>query len=252
MTAALNPIARAAQRLAGVRAANSRHPELDSGLGATVALNHHRNKTTVGPESSSGRRDSDSGRRDEGSGRRDEEGRQGRDSAQRNKASAATSNQTKNASAFPSTTHPTDQLAAQLKKSLTRKALFASATSLIPLPLIDLAIDAALLASVFNDIHQAFGLTPQQISALDTHKRQRTYTAIQLVGNRVIGTFVTHRVVMHLAKGIGLRLTVQQMSKAVPLAGQIASAAINYATMRHLIRRHIDDCATIAKQVNAG
>jgi hypothetical protein len=112
-----------------------------------------------------------------------------------------------------------DHIAAQLKKRLSRKALWGSSASLIPLPLIDLAVDVALLSNMLTDIHQAFGLTPVQIDALDSGKRHRTIAAIQWVGNSAIGQLVTDAVIKRLITGLGLKLTAGQMSKAVPIAG---------------------------------
>jgi uncharacterized protein (DUF697 family) len=144
-----------------------------------------------------------------------------------------------------------DQMAAELKKRLSRKALWGSTASLIPLPLVDLAVDVALLSNMLTDIHQTFGLTPAQIDALDSGKRHRTFAAIQWVGNRAIGQLVTGAVIKRLITGLGLKLTAGQMSKAVPIAGQIASAALNYGTLRHIINVHIDDCVKVVKQARA-
>lgn len=193
MTAALNPIARAAQKLAGVRpvSAGDSAPQL--------------------PHSSSG-------------------------AAQ--------------ASAQAQADLPVDVLAAQLKKTLARKILLSSGASLIPLPLIDLAVDAIVLVNILNEVHTALGLSPAQIAALDAGKRQRTYAAIQFVGNKAIGKMITQAVVVSLVKGVGIKLTGQQLAKAVPIAGQIASAALNYATLKHLVHAHIDDCVQVLKQSN--
>ncbi len=144
-----------------------------------------------------------------------------------------------------------DTLAADLKKRLSRKALWGSASSLIPLPLIDLAVDVALLSNMLTDIHQTFGLTPAQLDALDTGKRHKTFAAIQWVGNRAIGQFVTAAVVKRLIAGAGIKLTAGQLTKVVPVAGQIASAALNYGTLRHIINTHIDDCVKVIKQARA-
>jgi hypothetical protein len=144
-----------------------------------------------------------------------------------------------------------DAMAAALKKRLSRKALWGSSASLIPLPLVDLAVDVALLSNMLTDIHQTFGLTPAQLDALDPGKRHRTFAAIQWVGNRAIGQLVTGAVIKRLIAGLGLKLTAGQMSKAVPIAGQIASAALNYGTLRHIINVHIDDCVKVLKQARA-
>jgi hypothetical protein len=144
-----------------------------------------------------------------------------------------------------------DALAADLKKRLSRKALWGSASSLIPLPLIDLAVDVALLSNMLTDIHQAFGLTPAQLEALDTGKRHKTFAAIQWVGNRAIGQFVTAAVVKRIISSAGIKLTAGQLTKVIPIAGQIASAALNYGTLRHIANTHIDDCVKVVKQVQA-
>ena len=141
-----------------------------------------------------------------------------------------------------------DAMAAELKKRLSRKALWGSTASLIPLPLVDLAVDVALLSNMLTDIHQTFGLTPAQLEALDPGKRHRTFAAIQWVGNRAIGQLVTGAVVKRVITGMGLKLTAGQMTKAIPIAGQIASAALNYGTLRHIINVHIDDCVKVVKQ----
>jgi hypothetical protein len=140
-------------------------------------------------------------------------------------------------------------LAASLKKSMSRKALIGSSVSLIPLPLLDLAVDVVLLSRMLDEVHQAFGLSPAHLQALDSGKRHKTFAAIQWVGNRAIGQFVTAAVVKRLIAGMGLKLTAGQLSKAVPIAGQIASAALNYATLRYIIHRHIDDCVKVLARV---
>lgn len=144
-----------------------------------------------------------------------------------------------------------DQMADELKKRMFRKALWGSTASLIPLPLVDLAVDVALLSNMLTDIHQTFGLTPAQLEALDPGKRHRTFAAIQWVGNRAIGQLVTGAVVKRVITGMGLKLTAGQMTKAIPIAGQIASAALNYGTLRHIINVHIDDCVKVVKQARA-
>jgi uncharacterized protein (DUF697 family) len=141
-----------------------------------------------------------------------------------------------------------DALAASLKQRMGRKALWGSAAALIPLPFIDLAVDVALLSNMLSDIHEAFGLSPAQLEALDPGKRHRTFAAIQWVGNRAIGQLVTQAVVKRIITTAGVKLTAGQMSKAVPIAGQIASAALNYGTLRHIVYVHIDDCVKVLKQ----
>lgn len=143
---------------------------------------------------------------------------------------------------------PLALLATDLKRRCARKALLGAASSLIPIPLIDLAVDAVLLTQLLTQVNEAFGLAPAQIDALESGKRHRTFAAIQFVGNRVIGKIVTRAIVTTLLKGLGLKLTAQQLSKAVPIAGQIASATLNYAALRMVVNQHIDDCVRVVQR----
>ena len=50
-------------------------------------------------------------------------------------------------------------------------------------------------------------------------------------------------------KAVGVRLTVKQVAKYVPLAGQVLSVAIGYAAMQYVGRAHILECARVVELV---
>lgn len=139
--------------------------------------------------------------------------------------------------------------AAERSRSLLRKRAFiAAAASSIPLPGLDWAVDAALLARLLPRINQEFGLTPEQLDELSPGKREQVQKAIAMVGSVVIGKFITRDIVMRLARVAGLRLTTKQAAKYVPVAGQVAGAALGYASLRYLGERHIQDCIRVVEQ----
>ena len=53
---------------------------------------------------------------------------------------------------------------------------------------------------------------------------------------------------MSTMKAIGIRLTAAQAAKFVPLAGQAASAALNFAALRWLGEQHIKDCVRVVQE----
>ena len=57
------------------------------------------------------------------------------------------------------------------RKRLTRTAAIASAASIIPLPGIDIAVDAGALLKLIPEINREFGLTPDQIEQLSPNKQ---------------------------------------------------------------------------------
>jgi hypothetical protein len=139
-------------------------------------------------------------------------------------------------------------LAAQ--RLLRRRALVAAAASAVPLPGLDWAVDAALLSRLIPQINARFGLTPEQLDRLDPHQRDQVQKAVALVGSALIGKFVTRELVLRTFQAIGLRLSAQQAAKYVPIAGQAASAALGYATLRYLGEQHLRDCVRVVQEAH--
>ncbi len=132
---------------------------------------------------------------------------------------------------------------------LTRTAAIASAAAIIPLPGIDIAVDAAALLKLIPEINREFGLTPDQIERLSPNKQLIVYKAIVAVGGAMVGKLITRELVIEALKVVGVRLTIKQASKFVPLAGQALSVAIGFAAMQYVGRAHIKECARVAQIV---
>jgi len=135
------------------------------------------------------------------------------------------------------------------RKLLTKTAAFASVASAIPLPGLDIAVDAAALIRLIPRINREFGLTPEQIEALSPHKQLVIYKAIVGIGGAMVGKLITRELVIEALKAVGMRLTVKQAAKYVPLAGTALSAAIGFAAMQYVGRQHIKECALVAERV---
>ncbi|ODS60736.1 MAG: hypothetical protein ABS38_12185 [Acidovorax sp. SCN 68-22] len=137
--------------------------------------------------------------------------------------------------------------ALRARSLLKRRALVAAAASAVPVPGMDWAVDAALLSRLLPQISAEFGLTPEQLDALDPHKREQVQKAVAMVGSVLIGKFITRDLVLKAVRALGVRMTTRQLSKYIPLAGQAVSAALGYATLRFLGEQHIRDCMTVAR-----
>jgi uncharacterized protein (DUF697 family) len=133
------------------------------------------------------------------------------------------------------------------RKLLNRRALVAAAASMVPVPGLDWAVDAALMSRVIGAINEEFGLTPGQIEKLPDAKREQVQKALAVVGSVVVGRFVTRDLIVTMAKAVGRRLTVQQAAKYVPIAGQAVSAVLGYSALRYLGEEHIKDCIRVAR-----
>ena len=135
------------------------------------------------------------------------------------------------------------------RKRLTRTAAIASAASAIPLPGLDIAVDAGALVKLIPEINREFGLTPQQIEQLSPNKQVVIYKAIVAVGGAMVGKLITRELVIEALKAVGVRLTVKQATKYLPLAGQAISVAIGFAAMQYVGRMHIRECERVVRLV---
>jgi uncharacterized protein (DUF697 family) len=134
------------------------------------------------------------------------------------------------------------------RQMLHRRALIAAAASAVPVPGLDWAVDAALLSRLLPQISAEFGLTADQIDALDPSQREKVQKAVSLVGSVLIGKLVTRELVVRATQTVGVRLTTKQLAKFVPLAGQAVAATLGYATLRYLGEQHLQDCVRVVQQ----
>ena len=96
------------------------------------------------------------------------------------------------------------------RKLLHRRSLVAAAASVVPLPGLDWAVDAALLSRLIPEINTRFGLTSTQIGQLEPRQREQVQKAVAMVGSALIGKLISKEVVLRMARKVGVRLTAGQ------------------------------------------
>lgn len=134
------------------------------------------------------------------------------------------------------------------RKILHRRSLVAAGASMVPVPGLDWAVDAALLSRLIPAINARFGLSPEQMQRLGPRQREQVQKAISGVGSVLIGQAISKELVLRAAQTIGVRLTAAQAARYVPLAGQVVSALVGYSAVRFLGEQHLKDCVQVALQ----
>jgi len=130
-----------------------------------------------------------------------------------------------------------------------KRAAISAGVSVIPLPGVDVVADLSSFAVMVEEINKAFGLSPDQIDRLQPRMRVAAYQAVAALGGTLVGKIVTKELVLKLLQKSGARLAAKSAAKIVPLAGQIASAAIGFALFRQMGYQHIDACTRVAREV---
>lgn len=150
---------------------------------------------------------------------------------------------------IPSSQRDIEEVRARCRKLVVRRAAISAAISTIPLPGVDIASDFSLFTLLIDDINAEFGLTPEQIERLQPQLKLIAYEAMVGVGGAMVGKMVTRDLVTHLFKRAGMSMLTKHVAKIVPIAGQIASAAMGFSIFRTLGNQHIDACAVIAQEL---
>ena len=135
------------------------------------------------------------------------------------------------------------------RKLVRKRAAVSAGVAAVPLPGVDVLSDLATFSLLIEEVNRAFGLTPQQIERLQPRLRIVAYEAAAAIGGMLVGKVITKELVLRLFKKSGAKLAAKSVARFVPLAGQVASAAIGYALFRRMGYEHVDACARVAKQV---
>jgi len=149
----------------------------------------------------------------------------------------------------PSTPEQIAAVAAQCRRMVSRRALFAAGVSAVPVPGLDWLTDVGILVKVLPDINRAFGLTPEQVERLAPDRKVVVFKAISAGGTLLVGRMVTRELVLNMLRVLGVRLTTQQAVKFVPIAGQALSAALTYGALKWVCEQHIKQCIAICEQL---
>jgi hypothetical protein len=132
-----------------------------------------------------------------------------------------------------------------------KRAAISAGVSVIPVPGVDVVADLSSFAVMVEEINRAFGLSPEQIDRLQPRMRIAAYQAVAALGGTLVGKIVTKELVLKLLQKSGAKLAARSAAKIVPLAGQVASAALGFALFRQMGYKHVEACTRVAREVAA-
>lgn len=147
---------------------------------------------------------------------------------------------------LPQTKDQLETVRKECHKLLYKRAALSAAAAVVPLPGCDIACDIALMAEMMTTINHKFGLTPEQILALDKERRKILLVLITSAGNEFIGKVITARLIRNVLKHSSKKLTLGHASRLLPIGGLALSASISYGAMYYLGVSHIEQCYQVA------
>lgn len=155
------------------------------------------------------------------------------------------------AEAFDAAGESLEAVAREARALVWRRAAISAAAAVIPMPGVDIAVDAATFADMLMRINRAFALSPEQIERLHTEERIAVLSALSQVGAVFAGRYVTSAAALVAIKQLGSRWLAGRAAKWLPIAGQGAAAALSWWAVTNLGDSHIEECMRVRERVRA-
>ena len=151
---------------------------------------------------------------------------------------------------MPGNEHQIEETRERCRRLVRRRAVISAGVSAVPIPGVDVVSDLSLFKKLVDEVNAAFGLTEQQIDQLKPQHKLIAYKVAVGVGGVMVGRMVTRELLMFVFKRMGMRIAAKSAGKFVPIAGQIAAAAIGFTMFRKLGYEHVEACARVASELS--
>ena len=99
------------------------------------------------------------------------------------------------------------------------------------------------------EINARFGLAPDQISVYDPKTRQVHWNELRKRGVEFSGLVVARTAVKKSLNNVAAKVMIKQVTKFIPLGGQLVAASLGYFVMKKIADAHVQDCYRTAKSI---
>ncbi|MFH7765598.1 hypothetical protein [Acinetobacter sp. BSP-28] len=133
---------------------------------------------------------------------------------------------------------------------LVKKRAYCSAgAAIIPVPFLDVVIDVGILSQLIPEVNARFGLAPEQISVYDPETKKVHWHELRKRGVEFSGLVVARTAVKKSLNNVVAKVITKQVTKFIPLGGQLVAASLGYIVMKKVAEAHVEDCYKIAKGI---
>ena len=148
---------------------------------------------------------------------------------------------TQNVEKMPKSIDPSldlEQVKRECEELVKKEAKLSAVAAVVPVPLVDLAVDATLLTKLLPQISAKFGLIEAEQQALNLdNKADLKSKAVDLAG-----LVLTRSIAKKTFQGFGGRIIAKQVTKFIPFGGQLVAGTIGYLMFKKIADDHIQKC----------
>lgn len=142
-----------------------------------------------------------------------------------------------------------DKIRRECQALVKSRAKVSAGIAAIPVPFLDVAVDASLLTKLLPEISERFGLIEKRRDAAHIDSKDARFQSFK-DGILSFGGLVAARgLAKKTFQGFGGRAIGKQVTKYVPLGGSMVAATMSYMIFKKIAFNHIDECYRLAKKL---
>lgn len=134
-------------------------------------------------------------------------------------------------------------------KQVKKRAYYSAGAAIIPIPFLDVVIDVGLLSQLIHEVNARFGLAPEQVSVFDHDTKQIHWSELKKRGIEFSGLVVARTAVKKSVNNVAAKYITKQVTKFIPLGGQLIAAGLGYFVMKKVAEAHVEECYSLAKGI---
>lgn len=153
---------------------------------------------------------------------------------------------------FPDQIDPSlnlEQIREECLELIKKRAYMSAGAAVIPVPFLDVLIDVGILSQLIPEINARFGLAPEQVSVFDPKTKQVQWDELRKRGIQFSGFVVARTAVKKSINNVAAKYITKQVTKFIPLGGQLIAASLGYFVMKKVAEAHVEDSYKLAKNI---
>lgn len=153
---------------------------------------------------------------------------------------------------IPNTIDPSlnlEQVRTDCLELVKKRAYVSAGAAIIPVPFLDVVIDVGILSQLIPEINARFGLSAEQVSVYDPQTKQIHWQELRKRGTEFSGLVVARTAVKKSLNNVAAKVITKQVTKFIPLGGQLVAASLGYFVMKKVAEAHVEESYKIAKGI---
>lgn len=142
-----------------------------------------------------------------------------------------------------------EQVREECRELVKQRAYVSAGAAVVPVPFMDVVIDAGMLSQLIPEISERFGLAEERLDAIDLQAREVHWQEIRSRALEFMGMVATRSVLRKSIQGTIGKVVSKQVAKFVPLGGQMVAASLGYMVLKKVANDHIDECYRLATRI---